>query len=178
VLIPFVVALVGKRLPPYCLLRYRSSFCSPCLSSSSLAMPLAIERTATDRGLRILLVYVQYLAAMDEQHSVGNGQCCTRFLASSNCQRPQSPMFCLFSLIGIAIFDTRYPPAVVEALPAAGISSTRSCWWLFLCRSPCGFTDCYRCPFSTVLSLVITWVGDTAAYFVAGPWAATRSRHT
>jgi len=122
---------------------------------------------------------VQYLAAMDEQHSVAMVQCCTRFLASSNCQTPTVADVLFIFLIGIAILTLATRRPLVEALPAAGISSSA----LLLVALPLSFAVrlhgiAIDGPFLLFFSLVITWVGDTARILSAGPWAAIRSRHT
>ena len=115
----------------------------------------------------VLLVFSQYLAAMDEAHSLGNGLTLHRMIARFAVATPSvADVFFIF-LIGVMILTLATRRPLVEALPAAGISSSA----LVLVALP--LTYAVRLhgipllgPFLLLFSLVITWVGDTAAYFV------------
>jgi phosphatidate cytidylyltransferase len=115
----------------------------------------------------ILLVYVQYLAAMDAQHSLNNGPVFHRMFGLFKFPTPTAADVLFIFLIGVTvlILATRRP--LVETLPAAGIS----CSALLLVALP--FTFAVRIhgislvgPYLLLFALVITWVGDTSAYFV------------
>jgi CDP-diglyceride synthetase len=115
----------------------------------------------------VLLVYVQYLAAMDEQYALDNGPVFHRIFGLFRLPTPTvADVFFIF-LIGITvlILATRRP--LVETLPATGIS----CSALLLIALP--LTVAVRIhgislvgPYLLLFVLVITWVGDTSAYFV------------
>ena len=115
----------------------------------------------------VLLVFSQYLAAMDEVHSLGNGLSLHRTIARFAVAAPSvADVFFIF-LIGVMILTLATRRPLVEALPAAGISSSA----LVLVALP--LTHAIRLhaipllgPFLLLFSLVITWIGDTAAYFV------------
>jgi len=78
------------------------------------------------RRLRLLLVFVQYLAAMDEQHSLWRRIRCNAKLWAGTPFRlqPLLDVFFIFSdgLTALTL-ATRRP--LVEALPAAGITPAR-----------------------------------------------------
>jgi phosphatidate cytidylyltransferase len=115
----------------------------------------------------VLLVFSQYLAAMDESHTLGNGLALHRIIARFAVVTPSvADVFFIF-LIGVMILTLATRRPMVEALPAAGISSSA----LVLVALP--LTYAIRLhgipllgPFLLLFSLVITWIGDTAAYFV------------
>jgi phosphatidate cytidylyltransferase len=115
----------------------------------------------------VLLVFSQYLAAMDEAHSLGNGLTLHRVIARFAVAAPSvADVFFIF-LIGVMILTLATRRPLVETLPAAGISSSS----LVLVALP--LTYAIRLhgipllgPFLLLFSLVITWVGDTTAYFV------------
>jgi phosphatidate cytidylyltransferase len=115
----------------------------------------------------MLLVYVQYLAAMDAQHSLHDGPQVHRIFGFFALPTPSVADGLFIFLIGltILILTTRRP--LVEALPAAGISSSS----LLLVALP--LTYAVRLhgislvgKYLLFFSLVITWIGDSAAYFV------------
>jgi phosphatidate cytidylyltransferase len=115
----------------------------------------------------MLLVYVQYLAAMDAQHSLHDGPQIHRIFGLFELPTPSVADVLFIFLIGltILILTTRRP--LVEALPAAGISSSA----LLLVALP--LTYAVRLhgislvgKYLLFFSLVITWIGDSAAYFV------------
>ena len=115
----------------------------------------------------VLLAFSQYLAAMDESHTLGNGLALHRMIARFAVMTPSvADVFFIF-LIGVMILTLATRRPMVEALPAAGISSSA----LVLLALP--LTCAIRLhaipmlgPFLLLYSLVITWIGDTAAYFV------------
>ena len=115
----------------------------------------------------ILLVFVQYLQAMDEQHSLGSGLTLHRVIGEFAVRAPAvADVFFIF-LIGITVLTLATRRPLVEALPAAGISSSA----LLLVALPLTFAvrlHGISLVGKTVLmlTLVMTWVGDTAAYFV------------
>jgi phosphatidate cytidylyltransferase len=115
----------------------------------------------------VLLVFSQYLAAMDEAHSLGNGLTLHRVIARFAVAAPSVADVLFIFLIGVMILTLATPRPLVEALPAAGSSSSA----LVLVALP--LTYAIRLhgiplhgPFLLLFSLVITWIGDTAAYFV------------
>src|SRR6266436_4303229 len=115
----------------------------------------------------MLLVYVQYLAAMDAQHSLNDGPAIHRILGLFQLATPSAGDVLFIFLIGIAILTLATRRPLVEALPSAGISSSA----LLLVALPLSFAVrlhgiAIDGPFLLFFSLVITWVGDTAAYFV------------
>ena len=115
----------------------------------------------------MLLVHVQYLAAMDAQHSLHDGPQVHRIFGLFELPTPSVADALFIFLIGLAILilTTRRP--LVEALPAAGISSSA----LLLVALP--LTYAVRLHgislvgnYLLLFSLLITWIGDSTAYFV------------
>jgi len=115
----------------------------------------------------VLMVFSQFLASLDERHSLGNGLSLHQMLGRFEVSTPNIADVLFIFLMGVTVLTlvTRRP--MVEALPAAGISSSA----LLLVALP--LTYAVRLhgislvgPFLLLFSLVITWVGDTAAYFV------------
>lgn len=120
--------------------------------------------TATCAGL---LVFVQYLAAMDYEHSLGGGLSIHRTIAKFISPPPNVADVLFIFLIGMAVLTLATKRPLVEALPAAGIS----CSGLLLVALP--LTYAIRLhgislagKYILLFALVITWIGDTAAYFV------------
>ncbi len=115
----------------------------------------------------MLLVYVQYLAAMDAQHSLNDGPAIHRILGLFQLATPSAGDVLFIFLIGIAILTLTTRRPLVEALPAAGISSSA----LLLVALPLTFAVRLHGislvgKYLLLFSLVITWIGDSAAYFV------------
>jgi phosphatidate cytidylyltransferase len=113
------------------------------------------------------LVYVQWLAAIAPAYELAGGLTVHRMVGRVLGVIPTVPdVFFIFLLgVGALTLFTRRP--IVEALPAAGISSSG----LILIALP--LTSAIRLhgaeadgPKLLMFVLVITWVGDTAAYFV------------
>jgi len=115
----------------------------------------------------MLLVYVQYLAAMDAQHALNDGPAIHRILGLFQLATPSAGDVLFIFLIGIAILTLTTRRPLVEALPAAGISSSA----LLLVALPLTFAVRLHGislvgKYLLLFSLVITWIGDSAAYFV------------
>jgi phosphatidate cytidylyltransferase len=115
----------------------------------------------------LLLIFVQYLASMDYEHSLANGLSIHRTIARFITPTPGVAEVLFVFLIGVAVLTLATRRPLVEALPAAGISSSA----LLLVALP--LTYAIRLhgislvgPYLLFFALVITWVGDTAAYFV------------
>ena len=115
----------------------------------------------------VLLVFVQFLASMDEAHSLGNGLTLHREVGRFGVSTPTAADVFFIFLIGLAILTLATRRPLVEALPAAGISSSG----LLLVALP--LTLAVRLhgislvgPYLLLFALVVTWIGDTAAYFV------------
>jgi phosphatidate cytidylyltransferase len=114
-----------------------------------------------------LLVFVQYLAAVENEHSLGEGLSIHRFIGRFAVPTPNISDALFIFLTGIAVLTLATRRPMVEALPAAGISSSG----LLLVALP--LTYAIRLQgispggrYLLFFALVITWVGDTAAYFV------------
>jgi phosphatidate cytidylyltransferase len=114
-----------------------------------------------------LLMYAQYLGAMEYAQSVGDGRSLHRVIGSFAIPGPTVADVLFVFLIGIAIVTLATRRPLVEALPAAGISSSV----LLLVALP--LTYAIRLhgvslagKWLLLFALVITWIGDTAAYFV------------
>jgi phosphatidate cytidylyltransferase len=115
----------------------------------------------------MLLVYVQYLAPMDAQYSLNGGPAIHRVLGLFRLATPSVADVLFIFLIGITILTLTTRRPLVEALPAAGISSSA----LLLIALPLTFAVRLHGialvgKYLLLFSLVITWIGDSAAYFV------------
>src|SRR5438874_5340011 len=168
VLIPFVVGLV-----------VRGSTAIVALAVATVTLLALFEFFALGEAIghrayrfwtaacALLLIYVQYLVAMDAQHSVGELRPLHRIFGLFMLPTPAvGDVFFIF-LMGIAILTLATRRPMVEALPAAGISSAG----LLLVALP--LTLAVRLhgialvgKYLLLYSLVLTWIGDTAAYFV------------
>ena len=115
----------------------------------------------------ILLAYVQYLAALDARYTLNAGPVFHRVFGLFQLQTPGiADVFFVF-LIGITILTLVTDRPAVEALPAAGIS----CSALLLVALPLTFAIRLQGvslvgPYLLFFALLITWIGDTTAYFV------------
>ena len=115
----------------------------------------------------LALVYVQWLAAISPSYELSGGLTLHREIGRLLGVLPTvQDAFFLF-VLGVAALTlwTRRP--LVEALPAAGISASG----LVLVAFPLTFAirlhgQGMEGPKLLLFALVITWVGDTAAYFV------------
>lgn len=114
----------------------------------------------------VLLVFAQFLAAMDEAHSLGNGLSLHREILRFAVALTVGDVLFIF-LMGVAILTLATRRPLVEALPAAGISSSA----LLLVALPLSYAVRLHGislvgKFLLLFVMVITWVGDSAAYFV------------
>ena len=114
-----------------------------------------------------LLMAAQYLAAIEYAHSVGDGTSFHRMIGRFSIPGPTVADILFIFLLGMAIATLATRRPLVEALPAAGISSSA----LLLVALP--LTYAVRLhgvslvgKWLLLFALVITWAGDTAAYFV------------
>jgi len=114
-----------------------------------------------------LLIFVQYLAAMDYEHALGNGLSIHQTIAKFISPPPNVADVLFIFLMGLAVMTLATKRPLVEALPAAGIS----CSGLLLVALP--LTYAIRLhgislagKYILLFALVITWIGDTLAYFV------------
>jgi len=113
-----------------------------------------------------LLMYAQYLAAMEYAYSAGRVTPAHRVLGLFEMQGPTVADVLFIFLMGIAVVTLATRRPLVETLPAAGISSSA----LLLIALP--LTYAIRLhgvslvgKWLLLFALVITWIGDTAAYF-------------
>jgi phosphatidate cytidylyltransferase len=115
----------------------------------------------------LALVYVQWLATIAPVYELTGGLAIHRMVGRVLGVIPTvSDVFFIF-LLGVAALTLFTKRTIVEALPAAGISSSG----LILIALP--LTSAIRLhgagtdgPKLLMFVLVITWIGDTAAYFV------------
>ena len=114
-----------------------------------------------------LLMYAQYLGAMEYAHAAGGAPAMHRVLRLFAIQGPTVADVLFVFLMGIAFVTLATRRPLVEALPSAGISSSA----LLLVALP--LTYAVRLhgvslagKWLLLFALVITWIGDTAAYFV------------
>ncbi len=112
------------------------------------------------------LVYVQWLAAIAPSYELTGGLTFHRMIGRvlGNIPTVQDVFFIFVLGVGALTLCTRRP--IVEALPAAGISASG----LLLVAFPLTFAIRLHAygvdgPKLLMFVLVITWVGDTAAYF-------------
>jgi phosphatidate cytidylyltransferase len=118
----------------------------------------------------LILVYAQWLASTMPSDYPAEWELRYRYAWRLLGGPPTIPGTFFLFVLGIAVVTlfTRRP--LVEALPAAGISSSG----LILVAFPLSYTIRLhglpsQGPLLLLFALVITWVGDTAAYFV-GRW--------
>ena len=115
----------------------------------------------------LLLVYVQWLVAIEPSYQLAGGLILHREIGRFAAGLLGVPEAFFVFVVGVAVLTlwTRRP--LVEGLPAAGISSSG----LLLVAFPLTFAVRLHGlgaegPKLLLFALVITWVGDTAAYFV------------
>ena len=168
VLIPFVVGLVV--------------FCSTAWVALALALVVVLALfecfslgdAIGHRAYRfwtvfcaLLLVYVQWFAAMEPNYRLAGGLELHRQLGRlGEGVSSADGVFFLF-VLGVAALTLWTKRPLVEALPAAGISASA----LLLVAFPLTFAVRLHGlrqegPRVLLFALVITWVGDTVAYFV------------
>jgi phosphatidate cytidylyltransferase len=115
----------------------------------------------------LVLVYVQWLTAIEPTYELSGGLMLHRAIGRFASGLPTLQGAFFLFVLGIAVLTLWTKRPLVEALPAAGISSSA----LLLVAFP--LTYAIRLhglgaqgPRLLLFALVITWVGDTAAYFV------------
>jgi phosphatidate cytidylyltransferase len=114
----------------------------------------------------LALVYVQYLAAISPSYALAGGVTLHRMVGPLfGITLAVEDVFFIF-VLGVAALTLRTKRPIVEALPAAGISASG----LILVAFPLTFTVRLHGigkegPWLLMFALVITWAGDTAAYF-------------
>ena len=111
----------------------------------------------------VLFIYSQWLASYDNRVSHHIYFLFGRPLG----ERPSVEWYLFLFVLGLAIFILWTKRPLVEALPAAGIT----CSALLLVAFPLSFAVTLQSlprfgPQLLLFALVITWAGDTAAYFV------------
>jgi phosphatidate cytidylyltransferase len=115
----------------------------------------------------VMLVFAQFLAAMDEAHSLGNGLSLQREIGRFAVGAFTVADVLFIFLMGMAVLTLATRRPLVEALPAAGISSSA----LLFVALPLSYAVRVHGislvgRYLLLFVLVITWVGDSAAYFV------------
>jgi phosphatidate cytidylyltransferase len=113
------------------------------------------------------LVYVQWLAAIAPSYDLAGGLTIHRMVGRILGVIPTVQDIFFIFVLGVAAVTLWTKRPMVEALPAAGISASG----LLLVAFPLTFTirlHGYSAdgPKLLMFALVITWVGDTTAYFV------------
>jgi phosphatidate cytidylyltransferase len=115
----------------------------------------------------LLLVYVQWVSAIAPTYQLAGGLTLHRQISrlTEGLAGVQEALF-IFAL-GVAVLTLATKRPLVEALPAAGISSSG----LLLVALPLSFAVRLHAlaqdgPRLLLFALLIIWVGDTAAYFV------------
>jgi len=114
-----------------------------------------------------LLVYVQWLTAMEPSYQLAGGLTLHREIGRFAAGLPGVPEALFVFVVGIAVLTLWTKRPLVEGLPAAGISSSG----LLLVAFPLSFAVrlhglSEEGPRLLLFALVITWAGDTVAYFV------------
>jgi phosphatidate cytidylyltransferase len=118
-------------------------------------------------GCALLLIFVQWLVAVQSTYRLSNDLVAYRRIGRfSNGISTLEAVFFLF-VLGIAVIALFTKRPLVETLPAAGIS----CSGLILVAFPLSYAVRLhgagtQGPAILMFALVITWVGDSAAYFV------------
>jgi len=112
------------------------------------------------------LVYVQWLAAIAPSYELAGGLTVHRMVGRILGNIPTVQDVFFIFVLGVTALTLWTKRPIVEALPAAGISASG----LILVAFPLTFTvRLYGIgtegPRLLMFALVITWVGDTAAYF-------------
>ncbi len=115
----------------------------------------------------LMLVYVQWIAAIEPTYQLAGGLVLHREIGrfASGLAGVQGVFF-LF-VLGVTALTLWTKRPLVEALPAAGISASG----LLLVAFPLSFSvrlhgSGREGPWLLLFALVITWAGDTVAYFV------------
>src|SRR5258708_2123707 len=114
-----------------------------------------------------LLAYVQWVAAIEPSYQLAGGLILHRMVGRFAIGLLGVPEAFFVFVMGVAVLTLWTKRPLVEALPAAGISSSG----LLLVAFPLTFAVRLhglgeQGPRLLLFALVITWVGDTVAYFV------------
>jgi phosphatidate cytidylyltransferase len=114
----------------------------------------------------LALVYVQWLAAITPSYELGGGLAVHRMVGRILGNIPTVQDVFFIFVLGVTALTLWTKRPIVEALPAAGISASG----LLLVAFPLTYTirlHGYGAdgPKLLMFALVITWVGDSAAYF-------------
>jgi phosphatidate cytidylyltransferase len=115
----------------------------------------------------LLLVYVQWLTAIEPTYQLAGGLTLHREIGRFAAELLGVPEALFVFVLGVAVLTLWTKRPLVEGLPAAGISSSG----LLLVAFPLTFAVrlhglSEQGPRLLLFALVITWVGDTVAYFV------------
>jgi phosphatidate cytidylyltransferase len=115
----------------------------------------------------LLLVYVQWLTAIEPTYQLAGGLTLHREIGRFAVGLLGVPEAFFVFVLGVAVLTLWTKRPLVEGLPAAGISSSG----LLLVAFPLTFAVRLhglgeQGPRLLLFALVITWVGDTVAYFV------------
>jgi phosphatidate cytidylyltransferase len=168
VLIPFVVGLV--------------LWCSTALLALGLALVVmlamfeyfALGDAIGQRAYRfwtascaLILIYAQWLASTMPSDYPADWELRYRYAWRFFGGPPTIPGTFFLFVLGVAVLTLFTKRPLVEALPAAGVSSSG----LILVAFPLSYTVRLhglpsQGPLLLLFALVITWAGDTAAYFV------------
>jgi phosphatidate cytidylyltransferase len=117
----------------------------------------------------LVMVYVQWQATVAPSYELSGGLILQRKTGWFAGGVPSLEIAFFLFVLGIAVLTLSTRRPFVETLPAAGISSSG----LLLVAFPLTFAIRLHGlgeegPFLLLFALVITWVGDTFAYFVGG----------
>jgi len=168
VLIPFVVALV------LCGSTALVSLAVAMVTLLALFEYFALGEAIGHRAYRfwtatcaLVMVYVQWRAAVAPSYELSGGLILQRKTGWFPGGIPSLEMAFFLFVLGIAVLTLSTKRPLVETLPAAGISASG----LLLVAFPLTFAIRLHGlgtegPLLLLFALVITWVGDSAAYFV------------
>src|SRR6267154_1666 len=115
----------------------------------------------------LLLVYVQWLSAIEPTYQLAGGLTLHREIGRFAAGLLGVTEALFVFVLGVAVLTLWTKRPLVEGLPAAGISSSG----LLLVAFPLSFAGrlhglAQDGPRLLLFALVITWVGDTLAYFI------------
>jgi phosphatidate cytidylyltransferase len=114
----------------------------------------------------LILIYVQWVAAVEPTYRLSGGLTLQREIVRFGGGLNGVPAVFFLFVLGVAVLTLATKRPLVEALPAAGISSSG----LLLIAFPLTFAVRLHGveregPRLLLFALVITWIGDTTAYF-------------
>ncbi len=115
----------------------------------------------------LLLVYAQWIAAIEPGYQLAGGLLLQRLMGRYAAGLGSTQGIFFLFVLGVAALTLWTKRPLVEALPAAGISASG----LLLVAFPLTFAVrlhglSREGPRVLLFALVITWIGDTVAYFV------------